>query len=216
MQFIRLILTLFALTLASPAFAATPYEFRQLVYAGDIAGVTAALTEAEARDKASPDEPYLQRNLFTIFTESHDKVNDFTVKWLASEPDSPYAQTARGWQLYAEGWNMRGHAFARDVFPDAMRALMRDHRQAFDLAQQALAQDGDLISASDLELVLTSTLGKRNLIPIELERVMTLRPNRGSLMRAMDALAPQWGGRTEQVKLLCDRYAAKNHFDSRL
>ena len=207
MLFKRLFGALVALTLACPVFATTPDEFRQLVYAGDIAGVTAALKDAEAQDKVGTGEPYRQRGLFEVFRESHDKVAGFTVTWLAAEPEAPYARTARGWQLYAMGWSMRGTAYARDVWPDAMRAVIKDHGEAYDLASQAVSADGDLLSASDLKLELTATTGNIKVIPVELERVMNSRPNRDSLMHAMNTLAPQWGGHPGQVELLCNRYA---------
>jgi hypothetical protein len=88
-----------------------------------------------------------------------------------------------------------------------MAAMRRYHAAAFDLAQRAVAADPGLIAASDLMLQLTQTLGNPEIIPAEMERVMARHPNRGSLMRVMGSLAPQWGGSPAQVKLLCERYA---------
>jgi hypothetical protein len=88
-----------------------------------------------------------------------------------------------------------------------MALFMADHERAFDLAVKAVAADPDLLAASDLMLRLTGTFGNFEVIPVELERVMARHPNRGSLLRVMKSLAPQWGGSPAQVKLLCDRYA---------
>lgn len=71
-------------------------------------------------------------------------------------------------------------ATARNVFPDAMAVLRADHAQALTLAEAALVQEPGLIAASDLKLVLTTTLCNPEVIPPELERVMALHPNRGS------------------------------------
>ena len=203
-----LALAVMVFLLAAPAAAETgEVDLRALVVAGDIAPVEAALKAAEAADQASGGEPDAERALFSLFTDTDPGIADLTERWLATEPGSALAMTARGWHLYALGWNARGTATANNVFPDAMRILMQDHAQAFDLANRAIAADQGLIAASDLMLELTTTLGNPEIIPVELERVMTLHPNRGSLMRVMRSFAPQWGGSPAQVKLLCERYA---------
>jgi hypothetical protein len=75
--------------------------------------------------------------------------------------------------------------------------------------QQAVVADPDLISASDGVFRLNSTAGGHDLglVLVELERIMARHPNRGSVMRAMLFVSPQWGGTPDQVSLLCDRYA---------
>ena len=92
---------------------------------------------------------------------------------------------------------------------EALKGMSNRHMAAFKLFQRATQLAPDLIPASDGMLRLTTTLGNKSVIPTELERIMNSQPNRGSLMRAMMALAPQWGGRPEQVNLLCNRYAPK-------
>lgn len=184
-----------------------PEEFRALVVAGDRAGVEAALRAAVIKDAAPETEPDAERAMFDLFTDTQPEVAAFTEAWLAASPDNALAMVARGWHLHARGWNARGNATAGNVFPDAMAALQADHARALALAEAALAVEPGLIAASDLKLMLTTTLGNPEVIPPELERVMALHPNRGSLMRAMGALAPQWGGSPAQVQLLCERYA---------
>lgn len=193
--------------LAAPAAAETgEVDLRALVMAGDIAPVEAALKAAEAADQASGGEPDAERALFELFTDTQPEIAGFTERWLALQPDDALALTARGWHLYALGWNVRGNATVRNVYPDAIAAMMEFHTQALELADKATGADPGLIAASDLKLMLTTTLGNPEIIPVELERVMAAHPNRGTLMRAMATLAPQWGGSPAQVKLLCERY----------
>jgi hypothetical protein len=180
-------------------------DFRALVVAGNVPAVEAALRAAIAEDAGV--EPDGQRALFDLFTDTQPEIATLTTNWLAAAPDNALALTARGWHLYARGWNARGTATADAVYPDAMAELRADHAQALDLAEAALAADPGLIAASDLKLMLTTTLGNPEVIPGVLEQVMEVHPNRGSLMRAMGALAPQWGGSPAQVRLLCERYA---------
>ena len=178
----RTLLICLACLLAAAALATTPDEFRAGVQAGDIAGVKAALIAAEAEDAASTGAPDAERALFSLCTESHDQVADFSQHWLAAESDFPLAMTARGWQLHTAGWNIRGDGLARNVYPDAMRAMHEDDVQAFALTSKTIARDRKLIATSDLGLRLTTSLGDPGIILLELERVMTLDPNRGSLM----------------------------------
>lgn len=196
-----------AFALLLPMKAGAGDDLRALVVAGDIAPVEAALRAAMTQDQAADAEPEAERVLFGLFTDTQPEIEDFTKAWLAAAPANALAMTARGWHLYATGWNVRGTATAQNVLPEAMAIMAADHAEALRLAEAALAAEPGLIAASDLKLMLTTTLGNPEVIPGELERVMTAHPNRGSLMRAMGALAPQWGGSPAQVKLLCDRYA---------
>lgn len=182
-------------------------ELHALVLAGEVAPVEAALRAAVEADKASTGEPDEQRKLFTLFTNSAPEIEDFLTRWLEERPSSALAMTAVGWHLWKLGWNARGEGSAGDTYPEAMAVFMADHERAFDLAIKAVAADPDLLAASDLMLRLTGTFGNFEVIPVELERVMARHPNRGSLLRVMKSLAPQWGGSPAQVKLLCDRYA---------
>jgi hypothetical protein len=151
-------------------------------------------------------EPLPQRELFGLFKRSHPAVQSFTEGWLKAEPENPYALTAAGWQEYSLGAILRGH---RDNLHTSIEALQRFrslNRRAVERFQAAVAAAPDLLSASDGVLDASGKLGRIENIPVEIERVMALHPNRGSLMRAM--LAPQWGGGIDKIGLLCNRYAA--------
>ena len=182
-------------------------ELHALVQVGDVAPVEAALQAAVDADKVAAVEPDEQRKLFTLFTITEPEVEDFLDRWRNERPQSALAMTAMGWHLWKRGWNARGEATVDMVYPDAMKVFMDDHTQAYDLAVKAVAADPALLAASDLMLRLTATFGNFEVVPGELERVMTRHPNRGSLIRVMKSLAPQWGGSPAQVKLLCERYA---------
>lgn len=196
-----------ALLWAGQAAAQTSVDdLRALIVSGYIPSVEAAVQAADA----APDMEFdAERALHPLFGESSPAMTAFLQHWLEVDPGSAPAMVAMGWHLYYAGLNMRGTEVAAHVWPAAMDIMMQDHQMAMTLAERAIAADPSLVSASDLRLRLTVTLGRSDLVPIELERIMALRPNRGSLMRGMGVLAPQWGGKPDQVRLLCERYASK-------
>lgn len=213
----RLIALAALLLLSAPALIllrqppAPPISFdalRRLVLARDFTATDAAL-EAAHTSYTSAHTPDAERDLYNVFALSDPAIQGFTEDWARDQPDNPRALTAKGWNLYAWGNFWRGRASVNNTTDEAMSALMQRHTAAFPLFKQATKLAPDLIPASDGLLRLTATLGNKSVIPRELERIMNSQPNRGSLMRAMVALAPQWGGRPEQVNLLCDRYAPK-------
>jgi hypothetical protein len=202
------ILVLLAL-IASPACAAIGFDnLRGLVLANDFAAVDAALLQAHEEFTAAH-QPDAERALYNVFSLSDPAIGRFALDWVAQQPENPRALTAKGWNLYAWGWIMRGDRVVMHTSPEAIEEMLNRHHAAFDLFEHAAQLAPDLIPASDGLLRLTTTLGNISTIPMVLERVMTANPNRGSLMRAMPALAPQWGGRLDQVDLLCNRYAGK-------
>jgi hypothetical protein len=206
----RLILTLIlAITLCGPAFATTPDAFRNLVMAGDITAVDAALNDALAQDARSGIEPDAQLGLFAVFEVTRPAIDTFTANWLAQSPTSPNAMTARGWYLYAMGQAMRGSGYAGRVYPAALEAKYTYHSQAFELFDAAHAANPDLVAAANGVLQLTATLGSEDITPKALVRIMAVQPNRGSLMRAIAALPSYWGAKGGQVIKLCQEYAPK-------
>jgi hypothetical protein len=197
-----------AIALCSPAFA-TPAQdaLHDMIMAGDIAAVEATLTKAVAQEGAPGQEPQAQRDLFLMFVVTDPKVDRFTANWLQERPDSAYAMTARGWYLHAMGRANRGSDWMSATYRDGVDAMVAFDTEALALFTAAAKAEPGLLAASDGLLVMTQTVAPEETIPVEMERIMALRPNRGSLMRAMYKLAPQWGGDPDQVRLVCDRYA---------
>ena len=200
--------TLLAFLLCTPAFA-TPMQdmFRKQIMAGDIAGVDAILTEAILQDAEPGTDPELQRALFHVFWATDPKIEAFTANWLAKDPTSAHAMTARGWYLHAMGAANRGTDWARYTYPAGMEIMLALDTEALALFSAASKAEPGLLSASDGLLEQAKTVAPAETLPLELERIMALHPNRGSLLRAMFKLSPQWGGTADQVRLVCDRYA---------
>ena len=205
MRNLLLLLSLFA----SPANATISFDdLRALVLKRDFDATDAALIAAHTEYTAAH-TPDAERALYNVFALTDPVVGEFVLDWARDQPGNPRALTAKGWNLYAWGWTLRGERTVQNTSAVALEALATRHRVALPLFKQATELQPDLIPASDGLLRLTATLGNKSIIPLELERIMTSQPNRGSLMRAMVSLAPQWNGRPEQVNLLCDRYAPK-------
>ncbi len=204
---VRMLLAALAVLMSSGGAGAvvTWDELHDLVRAGDVAAVETALQDAVDADSDVSVEPDEQRKLFTIFTNSEPAIAEFLTRWQHEKPDSALATTAMGWHLWKRGWNALGGVDA--PLPEAWAALRADHGQAYDLAVTVVATNPDLIAASDLMLRLTATLGNPEIAPVEMERVMALHPNRGSLLRIFGAFSQQVADRKLLVTTLCDRYA---------
>lgn len=208
MQLIRLVFI--ALALCGPAFATTtPDALREMVMAGDIAAVEAAISEAVEQDTATHADPASQRDLFLVFQVTHPDIGAFTAKWLHDAPTSAYAMTARAWYLYNLGFANRGFDTMRSTFSGGLDIMFEQHSEALSLFSAATEANPKLLAASDGILGASRTVSAKENIPKELERIMALYPTRGSLMRVMFSVSPQWGGSREQVNLVCDRYAPK-------
>ncbi|MES2432542.1 MAG: hypothetical protein V4586_01780 [Pseudomonadota bacterium] len=202
-------LVLLLALLATPAQAAISFDdLRALVLARDFAATDAALIAAHTEYTAAH-TPDAERDLYNVFALYDPAIQRFAEDWVAADPNNPRALSALGWNLYDWGWAWRGENTVNRTTTEALNGMSSRHLAAFELFQRATQLAPDLIPASDGMLRLTATLGNKAVIPIELERIMANQPNRGSLMRAMMSLAPQWGGRPEQVDLLCNRYAPK-------
>ena len=187
--------------------AMTPDPFRALVHQGDRVSVAAMLQEALDLDARPGADRNQARALFAVFQELHPAVDAFTANWLTDAPDDPFAQTARGWQLFRQGWAWRGGSPPRQTWPDRLAQMARLHLEAISLMRAAFDARPDLLPASDGILRLDQTVGIAAEVALVLETVMSTQPNRLSLMRGMLKFAPQWGGTQLQVDLLCDRYA---------
>ena len=200
----KLICAFITLPLAAAA-SPTPDAFFTLIQTQDLAAVKTALVEAATEDASV--EPQKQRDLFAVFSNSAPAIDAFTTDWLTQSPDDAMALTARGWYFYGMGWAMRGNASGRETSAPAIAKMRAYHRQALEKFQAAIAADPSLIPASDGPLVLAPTLGNSEMVMPELERIMTLAPNRGSLVRAMLVQMPQWGGDMQNIASICDHFA---------
>ena len=207
MHLLRFASLLLALLCGLPALSGSADDLRFRIMAGDIAEVEAALNAAVAQDQTPGTDPKAQRDLFAVFAVTHPSVDAFTAKWLSVNPTSANAMTARGWYLHAMGFANRGEDINRYTFRAGYDLMQAQHSEAFSLFTAASSANPNLLAASDGLMVLARTVASDSIIPVELERVMGHQPNRESLMRAMVALAPQWGGSFWQVRLLCARYA---------
>ncbi len=206
MSMIRQLILAFAL--CSPALA-TPAQdaLYDKVIAGDNAAVEKILADGVSLDEAPDRDPELQRELFKVFLVTDPRIEAFTADWLQKEPGSAYAMTARGWYLVAMGRANRGGDWISMTYRDGLDRMNDYDTAALNIFTDATKAAPRLLSASDGLIRLTQSVAPKKLIVLELERIMALHPNRGSLMRAMYTLAPQWGGNMDEVGLVCGRYA---------
>jgi hypothetical protein len=212
MRFFSVVLML----LMAPAWADTASErihdkafedARAMIYAHDIDGFRAAVIAAHAADLAARGAQDLQRAWFGPFGVTDPRVAAFTADWLAAEPDSPYALTARVWYLRAMGWAMRGNDLPRFTWYQAMDEMAEMHGEAMEMALRASTLAPDMVAASDAVIRMGQTFGMADMAKAELARIMAIAPNHGSLLRAANSLSPKWGGSVAAVAQACEDYA---------
>jgi hypothetical protein len=208
MRFILALLTLLATPLwADEVTDRLTAEARAMIYAHDIDGFRSAITAAHADDLAAKGDQNLQRALFGPFGVTDPRVAAFTADWLAAEPDSPYALTARVWHLRAMGWAMRGNDLPRYIWPAAMEEMGALHGEAMGMAFRARDLAPDMVAASDAVIRLGQSFGMAEMAEEELARIMAIAPNHGSLIRASNTLDPRWGGSVDAIARACEDYA---------
>lgn len=203
----RALLTLM-LWLASPVMADPKADLRALVYAGDVAGVEAMMDGAYHASLVSHDYEVL-RNLNEAFPVTDPKMRDFITAWRVAKPASPHALAAQAELLWRAARLARGDELARWTYPAAFQLQNEFLLQARDLAWQAYDLAPDLVLASDAVIRVAKLSGGQDYIPEVLAKVMAVTPNHSSLIRATNALAPNWGGSLEVMAEQCALYAGR-------
>jgi hypothetical protein len=201
-------LLLLLLLLSSPALADPKADLRALIYAGDVEGVEAMMEGAHRASLVSQNYD-LPRILNTAFSVTDPKMRDFIAAWRKAKPTSPHAMTAQAWMLRRAGLLARGQEQVRWTYPAAFDLQADLHEQARDLAWQAYQLAPDLVPASDAVLRLAQVTNGQGYVATVVADIMAVTPNRGSLLRGTDALAPNWGGSSGQIAALCGLHAAK-------
>jgi hypothetical protein len=208
MRFILALLTMLATPLwADEVTDQLNAEARAMIDAHDIDGFRSAITAAHADDLAARGDQNRQRALFGPFGVTDPRVAAFTADWLAAEPDSPYALTARVWYLRAMGWAVRGDDLPRFTWHQAMDEMGKLHGDAMQMALRARDLATDLVAASDAVIRMGQSFGMADLAEAELARIMAIAPNHGSLQRAANSLSPKWGGSVDAIARTCEDYA---------
>ena len=204
---------LFLLLLLAPPAIANPLDdakadLRALVAAGDIDAVDAMMDGAYRASLASHIYD-LPRVLNTAFSVTDPRMKQFIADWRKAKPTSPHAMTAQAWMLWQAGWLVRGEETGQWTYRGAFEMQADLHRQARDLAWQAYDLAPDLVPASDAVLRMAQVTHGQDYVSTVVADIMAVTPNRGTLLRAFDALDPKWGGSLPEVAALCGNYAAK-------
>ncbi len=197
---------LLVLAMATPALAKTAVaDLRERMIAGDVAAVEAMFAAAHHSVETENGDYSEQRELFSALAVTDPRALDFVDVWRKAKPASPYAQTAKAWQLMKMGGWVRGEETVRWTYPDAMAANSAMEDMAADLAASAYAAAPDLVGASDAMLGLGHK-ARRNPEDV-IEEVMRVTPNARSIRTAKSVVIPQWGGSIRRMKSLCETYA---------
>lgn len=205
---IIILITAFMTTAAQACDDAPQYlELREAIYANDIDGVETLVNAAQDQFEQGARAADDMRCLFVHFTKLRPETFEFVANWHDAYPASPFADAAQAHLNIEISHQIRGPKFARDVYPDALRAFSELQGQAWELAERAYAARPRLIPASDALIKVANANRKRRRSDEILYEVMTTDPNQGTLTRATFQALPGWGGTWKMVTSICKDYA---------
>lgn len=195
------ILAAVAVVLATGANADPISDILQQAYAGNTGGVEAIVTGTA--------DITLQRDLMWALSAMHPDTMHFTEIWAKEEPENPVALTARAWSLFNSGQVERGEHSVRNSWPPSLQLANQMFDEAFGLAAHASELAPGFLPASDAVILIGKVSGHRDAMDAEIKRILTLMPNRHSLVLAAAAQSPNWGGSIRAINDLCQSYAGK-------
>ncbi len=203
------ILSFFAFQSSASAADLTRSEIREFAYAGDYASLEQRLREVRNKSLEEPKDFRTLRWLMYTFQVSDPRMIAFVETWVAEQPQSVYAHTARSRSLDRHAWAIRGPGIARYVHRNAMSIHRQMTDQAYDHAVMAVEIDPDFIPA--VEAVLSQAAARPNKSKIfeVLDEVMANHPNWETLFTIRSLALPGWEGSLEKVQYLCNTYAAQ-------
>ncbi len=188
--------------------APTTLGLRSAIYAGDVEDVETSFQRTQAQfveGRRSADE---MRCLFRHFQRSRPETTTFIDTWLESYPASPFAQTAKAWNLYQSSLDMRGTGPDEEIYSEAAHLAETWMQDGWDLASRAYAANPRLIAASDVLILSAHAVGAQTRGDAVFAEVMANAPNYGSYERARAQHSAGRGHTWEEVERFCDTYAA--------
>jgi tetratricopeptide (TPR) repeat protein len=213
MRGMAIVHALFAVTLASAAFAQTgkpdPEEMIALLRAGNFAELDARASRYQAAYEASSEAEWDLLRAFAVFERVEPDLEAPFNAWVAARPQSYSALAARGAYFYRRGWSARGGDYAADVPSERFDAMGRHFKRA--------QRDFD----ASLKLTPRPQLSHRYLIGIAMatgdkatarrfyDEALRGDPESYAARRAyLNALRPEWGGSKAAMRALVDEMAA--------
>jgi hypothetical protein len=190
----------------------TPAQLRELAYAGDYQQIEILLAQAHRQSVEGAISYDDLRELSGALSVSHPVIIRTVGRWLATMPDSPYANSIRASQVNRASWSIRGEGSARQTPRDSLRIFSEMQHAAMHHAAHAYAAADDYIHASDMILTLQPTTKhyfRWHFLGI-VANVMDKTPNIRSLKWAEFYTRRAWGGRGQSdIALFCEEHASK-------
>lgn len=159
-----------------------------------------------------------EKLLYRVFPESSWKnrkeADSYTRKWVAAQPDDPFANTARGTFLMSAAWDARGTGYFKEV-PDAKKREMYRHAlEATVHLRKAIAAEPKLMPAYRQLIDAYALGGKSEWIPTAV-RAATRQSPGTYYVRSMAAnyLQRKWGGSEKDMNALvadAERHVKRN------
>ncbi|MCL6619221.1 MAG: hypothetical protein K6T33_05475 [Thermomonas hydrothermalis] len=173
-------------------------DARKLLETGRVGELEAYLRRLEA-EHARPIDPSEELHYFFEQFESED-ADEFTAAWLAAQPDSPYALTARAHFHSGAAMRARGGAWAWKTPPEAMRRMTAEYDLALPLYRKAVRLAPRFVEPWDGMLELAYRDSREELEKEAFKAASAIEPGCRNLAKIrMASLEPRWGGSYEAM-----------------
>ena len=185
------------------AFDAQRDAVRAAEDAEDFAQLEAIFSEAHKAALAEHDFRPLRSTYATFYVSVNAERRALAERWLAAYPDSPYAATALGWQLWKLAWEYRGDGYGRYISAESWEHFHRTTERTQEIAGAAFARTKDFLPLTDLMLQLRRV--HANDLPVAplVASALKIAPGRHVLLLGLSALHPNWGGSLAEISALC-------------
>ncbi|MEM0949261.1 MAG: hypothetical protein AAGK37_17820 [Pseudomonadota bacterium] len=210
---IRFLISVSVLLFSLPAFASSPALTKSalcdLIAAIDLPALDSALDQLEldaALGHVSFDH---QREVYEAFKVTHPDMDGFIKEWRQAHPNSGHALLARAIHDRSIAFIVLGVKRGDLTYPEALPEFSDLSRSAVKAAVLAYELMPDHVLAADLMLSFATTRHAPEEASHYLERVMTTRPNHGSLAVALYATNPGWGRSWQKAKQMCRDWAPR-------
>ncbi|MGH1445751.1 MAG: hypothetical protein ACRBBO_06865 [Cognatishimia sp.] len=181
----------------------------ELILANDIDQVETKLIEAQAAYASGDVEGEHIRELNRIFDTASPTISDFTDEWIKAYPNSAHAYIASSWIANRVAWNQRGGNYVRGVYPAAWKGFREEIQKSANHAVHAYQLDPQLLPVTD-SLIWHGIMRTANVSHDQLvQDLMEANPEGGTLIRALRAAYPGWGGTQDYGNRLCETHAPK-------
>lgn len=187
---------------------------REHIDRSDWKGLRAHFDRVLAGHYADGPEFLLYRAFPIISWGSEEAADTYTRRWLAAQPDDPFANAMRAKFLLQRAWNLRGWEFSKDTPRERMSQVRGLAVEAIGLASRAIEVEPRLLPAYEFLIDAAGLLGDQEAAARALQSATRQSPHTYYVRDvALKYLHPKWGGSIEAMDALvaeAQRHVGRN------